>query len=443
MKNPRRWLEQESARWVRESIVSSEQATRICELYPPPSATPWGLIVFSGLGAVVIGLGVILLLAYNWALIPKVGKLALVFAGVAGAHGAAWKFRGSGDWKDGLAEVFALLGTMLFGAGIWLVAQVYHIDEHYPNGFLFWGLGALALAWAMRSVPQGLLATAALTVWGCVEVFHFSTPLDFAWLLLAGGVGALAWQLRSALLWAALLAGLETLILSHVSFWGGGESVFFASLAWSVLLLGLRHVIPTDRLGRGGRAVVSLVGFGGFVFCAFVLTFDDATRALLRRTARAVAEESLWRQIYVWLLPVGALAVWISELVRRLARGVKRVPVEEWLCPFAVVYTLGLALVDGGDESNAALATIVFNLLVLALSAGWMLRGCREGRLAPTILGSLLLSAWVFARFFDLFDNLAMRGLMFLVLGGLLFAEGFFYRKLRRTSPPEIPGGAS
>ena len=41
---------------------------------------------------------------------------------------------------------------MLFGAGIWLVAQVYHIEEHFPDGFLIWGIGALALAWAMPSI---------------------------------------------------------------------------------------------------------------------------------------------------------------------------------------------------------------------------------------------------------------------------------------------------
>lgn len=44
---------------------------------------------------------------------------------------------------------------MLFGAGIWLVAQIYHIEEHYPNGFLIWGLGAMALAWALPSGGSG------------------------------------------------------------------------------------------------------------------------------------------------------------------------------------------------------------------------------------------------------------------------------------------------
>jgi len=52
-------------------------------------------------------------------------------------------------------------------------------------------------------------------------------------------------------------------------------------------------------------------------------------------------------------------------------------------------------------------------------------------------VGSLLLAAVVLARFFDLFESLAVRGLIFVVLGAVLLAEGFYYRKLRRASAGE------
>jgi hypothetical protein len=35
----------------------------------------------------------------------------------------------------------------------------------------------------------------------------------------------------------------------------------------------------------------------------------------------------------------------------------------------------------------------------------------------------------VAARYFDLFESLALRGVVFLIVGGVLFAEGFFYRR--------------
>src|SRR5690606_8665033 len=93
---PTRWLFAAIARGTNDKIISQDQAAQIRALYPPSaSGRSWGLILFSGLGAVVIGLGVILLLAYNWAEIPKFGKLALVFGSVVGAHSVGLWLR----WK--------------------------------------------------------------------------------------------------------------------------------------------------------------------------------------------------------------------------------------------------------------------------------------------------------------------------------------------------------
>jgi len=44
-----------------------------------------------------------------------------------------------------------LLGVILFGSNIMLIAQIYHIDSHFPNGVLMWSLGALLAAWLVRN----------------------------------------------------------------------------------------------------------------------------------------------------------------------------------------------------------------------------------------------------------------------------------------------------
>ena len=49
-------------------------------------------------------------------------------------------------------------------------------------------------------------------------------------------------------------------------------------------------------------------------------------------------------------------------------------------------------------------------------------------------MGSLLLSLVVAARYFDLFQSLALRGVVFVGFGLILFAEGFFYRRARRST---------
>ena len=74
----------------------------------------------------------------------------------------------------------------------------------------------------------------------------------------------------------------------------------------------------------------------------------------------------------------------------------------------------------------------VFNLVCLAVATTWMARGCRQAQLRPTILGSMLLACLAAGRYFDLFESLAWRGFVFVMVGALLFTEGMLYTRARR-----------
>ncbi len=108
----------------------------------------WGRIIFFSIGAILFGLGIILLFAYNWERMHKFAKLAVIVLALLSVHGSGLWLRRPGGRYRSAGEGLHLAGTMFFGAGIWLVAQIYHIDEHYPNAFFIWGCGALAMAWA-------------------------------------------------------------------------------------------------------------------------------------------------------------------------------------------------------------------------------------------------------------------------------------------------------
>jgi uncharacterized membrane protein len=428
------WLKTESERWVREGIVSSEQAGRIRGLYPAsastaPAGLSWGLIVFFGIGAVVVGLGIILLFAYNWSAIPKAGKLALVFGLVVSAHGLGLRFRNTNDWRVMLGEGLSLLGTMSFGAGIWLIAQIYHIDEHFPNGFLFWGLGALAMAWAMPSVAQALLATVVLTIWGCMEVSEFGIPVDWGSFLIVFGIGGLVWRMRSAVLAGVGLAGLYFMLLFNAGHWAGTNGVFFAAFSLSVLLIAGAKLADERYATERMRSVMNFYGVGGFLFCAYVLTFEGAADDLFRASWRD-REISIAFLSYRWGLMTLALAAWGVVALRFFKKSEGSVALNEWFYPLSLLFVASITLT--GFDHPELLVAVVFNLAVLGLSTMWIVRGCREGALRLTVNGSLLLAAVVFARYFDLFNSLAARGAAFVVFGGILFAEGFYYRRMRQ-----------
>jgi uncharacterized membrane protein len=124
--------------------------------------------------------------------------------------------------------------------------------------------------------------------------------------------------------------------------------------------------------------------------------------------------------------------MWGAVLAKRFGRRALTAPLEEWLCPIALLYCQGLAV--AGSYDDRVFVAAVFNLIALGVAVMWMVRGCREGRLRPTVVGSLYFAAVVFARYFDLFQSLAVRGVIFLVLGGILFAEGFYYRRMKHES---------
>jgi uncharacterized membrane protein len=432
-----RWLHEQLPAWVTQGAISPAQADAIRRLHPESkTALPWGMLIFAGIGAVVIGLGVILLLAYNWQAIPKFGKLGLIFGALLAAHAGGLRLLQAADWRRQLGEALSILGTMLFGAGIWLVAQVYHIDEHYPNGFLLWGLGALALAWALPSVAQGVLAVAALTIWGGTENFGFGTAVHWAPLLLAVGVGSLAWKERSRLLLAAVLVGFYFLLLTN-SARDRGVLAFPAAMNISVLLVALGCFAGHSIRFPNSAGLLRFFGWAGFLIVGYLLSFHHVAGDALRWHKHLVTDQRwLPLALYGWLPFVLAMAAWVwaavSARIRRLEMG--GALSEQWLLPLTAllsqVLAVALPLKDEWmlEMSKVAVAGI-FNLIFLAVAGMWMARGCREGELRLVILGSLLLLALVAARYFDLFESLALRGLVFVIVGGVLFAEGFFYRR--------------
>ena len=96
-----------------------------------------------GLGYLFIGLALITSIGANWDNIPRAarmsGLLILTLAtNLLGLH----SFRSARK----SAVMWFFLASLFYGASIMLIAQIYHIDEHYPDGILWWVSRGAALA---------------------------------------------------------------------------------------------------------------------------------------------------------------------------------------------------------------------------------------------------------------------------------------------------------
>ena len=420
-----RWLQEQINAWLDEGLIGAGQAGALRARYPVAGEdTPWSRIIVSCVGAVVFGLGIILFFAYNWADMHKFVKLALVFGGVLAAHGTGFYLSTSANAKRGLVESLHVIGTMLFGAGIWLVAQIYHIDEHYPNAFIVWGLGALALAWAMPSIAQGLMAVLLVFLWGCFEVFDFSSPNHSGPWLVALGVLPLAWMQRSrVLLFFALLA-----FIALYAFRAGREeddlvagALFYCACLYLALgRLSTRSAFPESA------ALFSFVGYGVYLVLLYILSFKQVARELVGLSPDGVLE---WSYFIAPL--IAALFAWLAVLASgawQRADDIRRWEVGSILLAMVLV----LIAQFGMSRADTGIVTLIFNFVFLGHGVIMIVRGTGGLNWKQVSLGCVLISALVFARFVDLFDSLLLRSLFFLALGAGLFLIGNFYSRRKK-----------
>lgn len=428
MSKQQRWLKQEVAQWRAEGLLDDTLAQRILARYPESAERGWGRIIFSALGALLVGLGVILFFAYNWQAIPKAVKLLLVFGALAAAHGGGIALARRPGPNKALIEGLHALGTMLFGAGIWLVAQIYHIDEHYPNAFLVWSLGALALAWAMPSLVQALLVLFLISFWAGVEVLQFRSPMHGAPLLVVLGVLPLAWWRRSPALLACALAVLFVVTAFAVGW------IEFRALIPLLFMTGAAAVIAgvaaTASTFPAAAGPLRTVGMLLVLGCGYALTFPAMARALGR-----VSFDKPGLVVYFGAAGAALLGA-IAAAAVAFSRGTLAQidTYRRWQLALAGI---GLAIVlvclFSHARADGWAIALPFNAIVLGLAAALILEGSANLRPRLVAAGCLVFALVTVSRYADLFSSLLARAAVFVLLGAGLFFVGNFYARSRRA----------
>ena len=150
-------------RWQRAGWLT-EEGQRAIESELANSRSSIGLAgVLGVLGAVLIGFAAMSFVAANWQAMSKLARLAVIFGGLWASYGLAAGLY----WKqlNRMAEGAVLAGIAIFGAGIMLISQIYHISGNPPDALFVWGLGALGATILLRSVAAGGAAIVLLSMW--------------------------------------------------------------------------------------------------------------------------------------------------------------------------------------------------------------------------------------------------------------------------------------
>jgi uncharacterized membrane protein len=138
-------------------ILPAGKANVIDEIYEVQKLSFTKTLLY--VGSILIGAGVLSFIASNWDEIGKTTKLLLIIAIFIVSNLAGYKMERN---YPKTSRSLCYLGVLVFGAGIFLIEQMFHLGTNSQNAFLWWSLGILPLAWVLRD--KWILLASALFV---------------------------------------------------------------------------------------------------------------------------------------------------------------------------------------------------------------------------------------------------------------------------------------
>lgn len=392
----RGWLRGEVEAWVRAGLVSDSQASAILARYPAAAGDVVRTqtqkriaVVFAVLGAVLVGLGIILFFATNWQAIPRWAKLGIVLASTIGAYVSGYWLR-YGRGYPAVGSALLLLGGLLYGAGIFLIGQMFHVQAEPHYGLLLWAAGLLPLAYLLPHPPLITLVAVLLAVWvGAVSFF-----------------------------------GLERYNVSDATF------PIRNLVAAGIILYGV------GRLHRLGRPHVVT---GGLVILLAYFLYTTMIRGFFGPSGEGMPSSLMLLQAG---LLVGALATLVGTILLAPDRRRSMAEAAGLGALLVTVWLIRPAPLSSGGPGTYWLWIVLVNLVLFGVCLGAVALGVGRNDRALVNLGLVFFALGIAARYIDVIGRLLTTSLFFIGGGVLLLGGGWLIERTRRRLLHRMGAGA-
>ncbi len=411
-----RQLKRDLIHWVEAGLVDAQTAETMYNEASQGAAARSLSSILTILGAMLLVLAALSFVAANFWGIDKSLQLALLFGSLVVAYGTGGYFLAT--QRAWLGQAAILLGLGLFGVNIMMVAQIYHINAHYPDGTMAWAIGALLTAVLVPSRPA-LAATFVLAaIWTSQESFEFGVPLHWPFLLL-WGVGfitahAMRWPLGFHLGMLAFIYWLSlnsSAIADHFD-WNLKAVAPLYALVWlglwaKSLTANALHYPYAEALERYSVAL--------FLFTFFIMHLSSA---------RHIGEIDLvWR----WIAAGLGVAVLVIGLAAWAAKGFTRSDILGLLGTLAATLAFPFLIQTQDHWIIWGYRGVFIAIVVWILGIGVR----REDRFLIN-LSLVAFGAEILLIYFNAFDTLLSQSVFFAAGGVLLIVVGLGLDRLRR-----------
>jgi uncharacterized membrane protein len=427
------WLHGELPSLVDQGVLTADAAEALRRHYGPPDrvgvAGRLGQILLASIGALLVGGGIILILAHNWEELGRPARAALALGTLVAAQGlaiyAALRRASSTAWIESTS---ALLVAAI-GAAIALVGQTYNVGGSFEDLMFGWLWLALPIPYLTGSTLAAVGVWALLVVRAGGQMWLGPRPDIWAVMIAAAPFVIIrarrypeSWATALLTLAAAVSTFVVGTILTVDHGWDGMWAVFDVSFLSALVAL---VSWPVGSEGIGWRRRLAHPAWFSLIVLAAILSFDDVWRGV-----DDVGVE--WQRVTFIVVPIivfGCVA---------LSTAVAVVLVQSGRLAAAVGAAAGLVVVIGHVLAQSGVdeaGWMLFNLWLLGAGIAILAEGVRVMELGTVNRGLAAVAAFMVARFFDTELSFLLRGVGFVTLGLVCLAVNLWLiRGVRRVA---------
>lgn len=412
---------------VTANIISQETSEKIQNYYNEKGSKSNNkiLLIFGILGALLIGLGIILIIAHNWDNFSKNTKLVFSFLpliiGQTLSGYSLIKKNESDVWKESST-------TFLFfaiGVNISLIGQIYNLHNELSLFVITWMLIFLPIIYLLKSSTGSLLYIIGITFYAC-ENGYWAFPtsesinywilllliIPFYYLLYKRNPQSNFFNFHNWLIPLSIIISLGIITNKF------DEFLFVAYFS----LFALMQIIGKSKFAQITNSKINsytFYGSLGTIVILLILSFDWFWKDLQNKNfifSEIIFSPELITSI---LISVIAIILFIKNFSKE----------KNWFqltfVIFIIIFLIGI---------HSSFAVVLINLVTLAIGILTIRQGANQNHLGILNYGLLIITALITCRFFDTDLSFITRGIIFIIVGIGFFAANFWILKKRKLN---------
>lgn len=386
------------------------------------------ITLIGAIAALLIGGGIILLIAHNWDQYPKALKLFFSFLPLLFGQTLLF-FSFHKNKSSAWMEFSAIITTLSIAAVISLISQIYHISGNLERFMLVWILLITPMLFLIKSFGMILIYSGASLIWlftagdNSSIILPFWTFIGFQLYYYKFGINKDNINLK-AIFQVFLIVGLTSGIISGI----GNISEYFAYLYLPILssffiAYGEWYELKSHTLFKNPSKII---GYISAIIICYSYSFEDIWKVrnyFPQYFYEDISKASFINRINL-IIPIILILITILIINKKFKtlKLQKNIIFTSYVI-LPLIATIIFVLLLKYNISIIAMITFNIFLFILGIITGTI--GLEEESLLKINAGMIMITSVIITRFFDSDVSFAVKGTVFIILGTIFLGINY------------------